>query len=212
VRRAREAGRGLLAAQGLLAVLCLLFGVLPTTTVAALGRVTDSLTGHAVAAATRQGWLWLTPVSPAAASYSAPLVLLGVAMALGVWGAVWLILRQRSQATPRTLAWECGFGALGSRMQYTATAFAMPIRQIFSPVWRLHEERVREMDPLLTTRPLRLGYHLHVEDLCWNALYRPLERLLHAAARRVGRIQTGQLRHYLAYSFLTLVVLLWLIT
>jgi formate hydrogenlyase subunit 3/multisubunit Na+/H+ antiporter MnhD subunit len=214
VRRAREAGRGLLAAQGLLAALCLLFGVLPTTTVAALGRITDSLTGHAVAAATRQGWLWLTPVSPAAASYSAPLVLLGVAITLGVWGAVWLGLRSRRQRrpVPRTLAWECGFGAIGPRMQYTATAFAMPIRQIFRPVWRLHEEPVREMDPRLPTRPLQLGYRLHAEDLFWNLLYRPVERLLHGAARRVGQIQTGHLRHYLAYSFLTLVLLLWLIT
>ena len=212
IRRAREVKTSMLVAQGLLAGLCLLFGVLPTTTVGALGRVTDSLLNQPIVAATREGWLWLTPVAKETASYSAPLVLLGVLIALGAWASVWLILRRRRVAIPRKDPWDCGFGPLSPRMQYTATAFAMPIQQIFRPVWRLHEESVREMDPDLPTRPQRLSYRIHAEDITWNWIYAPVERLVFKAARRVTRIQTGNLRHYLASSFLTLVVLLWLIT
>ncbi len=214
IRRAREVKTSMLAAQGLLAGLCLLFGVLPTTTVAALGRVTDALLGQPIVAATRQGWLWLTPIAPETASYSAPLVTLGVLLALAAWAAVWLWLRRKRVAVPvpRKEPWECGFGPLSPRMQYSATAFAMPIRQVFRPVWRFHEETVREMDPALPTKPQRLAYRIHAEDITWNWIYAPVERLVLHAARRVARIQTGNLRHYLAYSFLTLVLLLWLIT
>jgi len=214
IRRAREVRTPMLAAQGLLAGLCLLFGVLPTTTVQALARVTDSLLDQPLASATRHGWLWLTPVAPETASYSAPLVALGVLLAIGVWAAVWLGLRRRRvvDPVPRQGAWDCGFGPLSPRMQYTATAFAMPIRKVFQPAWRLHENTERETDSLLPTRPLRLTHRIHAEDIAWCWLYAPIERLVFKLARRVARIQTGNLRHYLAYSFLTLVLLLWLIT
>ena len=214
VRHAREATPGMVGAQGLLAVLCLLFGVLPTATVGALGKVVFDLTGHGVVAATREGWLWLTPVSAAVASYSAPLVLLGVLLAVGAWASVYLVARRRRRISPvlRGEPWECGFGPLTARMQYTATAFAMPIRHVFRAMLRLDEEKVRIMEPGLQTRPAELRYAFHSDDISWHYLYMPIERLLHAAARRVGRIQTGHLRHYLAYSFFTLVILLWLIT
>jgi formate hydrogenlyase subunit 3/multisubunit Na+/H+ antiporter MnhD subunit len=214
VRHAREASVGMVTAQGFLAALCIVFGVLATTTVAVLSRITTDLTGHGVAAATGKGWLWLTPVSPEVASYSAPLVLLGVGVALGVWGSVYLALRNRRRHTPvpRSEPWDCGFGSLSPRMQYSATAFAMPIRQIFQPVWRLHEESIRDMDPRLLTKPSELRYLVHADDISWSILYQPVERLVNGAARRVGRIQTGHLRHYLAYSFFTLVLLLWLIS
>jgi formate hydrogenlyase subunit 3/multisubunit Na+/H+ antiporter MnhD subunit len=214
VRHAREATPGMVAAQGLLAGLCLLFGVLPTATVGALSKVVFDLTGHGVVAATRQGWLWLTPISASVASYSAPLVLFGVLLAVGAWACVYLLARRRRRQRPvlRGDPWDCGFGPLSSRMQYTSTAFAMPIRHVFRAMLRLNEDKVRVMDTRLPTRPAELRYMFHADDVSWHYLYLPVERLLHAAARRVGRIQTGHLRHYLAYSFFTLVVLLWLIT
>jgi formate hydrogenlyase subunit 3/multisubunit Na+/H+ antiporter MnhD subunit len=94
VRRAREVKPGLLIAQGILATLCLVFGLLPTTVVLIIGRVTESLLHHPIAAATGQGWLWLTPVSPETASYSAPLVMLGIVVAIMAWACVWFWLRQ----------------------------------------------------------------------------------------------------------------------
>jgi formate hydrogenlyase subunit 3/multisubunit Na+/H+ antiporter MnhD subunit len=213
IRHTREAGGAMIAAQALLAFLCLLFGVLPTTTVMGLSRITESLTGETLAAETRQGWLWLTPVSPDVASYSAPLVFAGVVIALAVWAAIYVLLRGRRKTAPvpRRDAWECGFGPLSPRMQYSSAAFAMQIREIFRPFFRVHEEAVRSMDKNLMTRPIELKYLIHTDDFTWDALYRPVERWILTAARVVGRIQTGHLRHYLAYSFFTLLVLLWLV-
>lgn len=213
VRHAREADRGMVIGQGILAVLCLLLGVLPTTVVGGLGHVAYRLTGHSLAAASRQGWLWLTPVSPAVASYSAPIITMGVAVALGLWLAVWLARKANRHAgtVPRAPAWDCGFGPLSPRMQYSATAFAMPLREIFRPVFRIEAQSIREMDERLPTLAARLQYQIHVEDICWNWFYRPVERWITLASRLVARIQTGHLRHYLTYSFLTLVLLLWVV-
>ena len=165
-------------------------------------------------AATREGWLWLTPVAREVASYSAPLVLFGVLLAIGVWAGVYLGTHRQRKEHPviRRDPWECGFGPLNSRMQYTATAFAMPIRHVFRAVMRLNEDKVRVMEQRLPTLPAELRYMFHADDISWHYLYLPVERLLHKSVRIVGRIQTGHLRHYLAYSFFTLVVLLWLIT
>jgi formate hydrogenlyase subunit 3/multisubunit Na+/H+ antiporter MnhD subunit len=213
VRHAREAPFGMLIAQGLLAALCFVFGVLPTTTVEGLSRVTEALTGVALASATERGWLWLTPIAPEVASYSAPLVSLGVGLALAAWALIYLLLRRRRRTAPvpRRDAWECGFGPLSPRMQYTSTAFAMPLREIFRPLFKIHEESVRTMDAKLPTRPVELRYLFHADDLSAELFYRPVERQALTASRLAARIQTGHLRHYLAYSFFTLLVLLWLV-
>ncbi|MCU0988316.1 MAG: hydrogenase 4 subunit B [Xanthomonadales bacterium] len=214
LRHAREAHPSMVAAQGLLAVLCLAFGILPGFAVSGLGRVSASLGLPAIDSATAQGWLWLTPVAPEIASYSAPLVFLGVASMFGVRFWVYLLERRRRGGVPvqRGEAWDCGFGTTGARTQYTATAFAMPIRTVFEPAFDVHEESQRETLPGLPARVAQVRYQVHVEDISWRYLYPPIERSVTAATRLVSRIQTGNLRHYLVYSFVTLVLLLWLIT
>ncbi|HED51941.1 MAG TPA: hydrogenase 4 subunit B [Gammaproteobacteria bacterium] len=212
-RRASEASRGMVLAQAMLATLCLLFGIFPTAVVNVLNGVTLSLTGQALSTATANGWLWLTPISPGTASYSAPLVFVGLLLALLAWAVVYYILRPAGRAQTRQGdTWDCGFGPPNARMQYTATAFSMPIRRIFAPTWRIHEEEEREMQQGLPLEPARIRYQVHAEDVTWKWFYTPVVQLLHATARRVSRIQTGNLRHYLAYSFVTLLLLLWLIT
>ena len=67
-------------------------------------------------------------------------------------------------------------------------------------------------DPAQPLRLTGLHYRLHIEDRSWGTLYEPLGRWVTAAARRVGKIQTGSVRTYLAYSLFTLLVLLWLVT
>ena len=45
-------------------------------------------------------------------------------------------------------------------------------------------------------------------DRFWGLLYQPLARAVKRAAALVGRLQTGRISVYLAYSFVTLIVLL----
>ena len=208
VRSAREASAGMRIGQGILATLCLLLGVLPTVFINWFSAVPVSLFGAGLPSATAHGWLWLTPVSPEVASYGAPLVLLGIAAAWGL--SYWLLHRGSGRPPRRSAPWDCGFGPLSPRMQYTATAFSMPIRRIFKPVW-IVEESV-EGDSTPGAAPAGLRHQLQIKDRLWQSLYEPVGRLVWTAARYMGRIQGGNVRVYLAYSFFTLLILLWLIT
>ncbi|MFN2308871.1 MAG: hydrogenase 4 subunit B [Gammaproteobacteria bacterium] len=209
VRHARATPWSMRVAQGLLALLCLLAGVFPNLMVSLLGTIPQQLTGVGLESVTRHGWLWLTPVSATVASYSAPLVLLGILLA---WGLSWQLLHPRGQRSVRRgPTWDCGFGPLNARMQYTGTSFAMPLRRIFAPVWRI-EEKIERQSEAEGLRVSRLTHQLQVHDRSWATLYEPIGRLVLLAARRVARLQQGNIRVYIAYSFFTLLTLLWLIS
>ncbi len=209
VRHAREVSLGMRMALGLLAVCCLIFGILPTTTITLLDTIAQHLLGSGLPNASIEGWLWLTPISPHVASYSAPLVLLFIVI---VWTLSYLLLHgPKTLRRRRAHPWDCGFGQEGnSRAQYTATAFAMPIRRIFQPVWLVEEHIEQRKDETLYNTEIR--YQLNIRDRSSPVLYEPIGHWIMFIARHLSRIQTGNIRIYLSYSFFTLLLLLWLIT
>ncbi len=209
VTHAREVSTGMLAAMGLLAGLCLLLGVLPTTVIEALGPVTQLLVGQTLPSATAQGWLWLTPVAPEVASYSAPLVLVAIVITFVIGR---LLLRRKAKPARRAAPWDCGFGPLNARMQYTSSAFSQPIRRVFAPTWKIEEPIEVRREAGALGRALSLRHQLHVHDWSWLKGYLPIGRLVLGAARRIGHIQTGSIHTYLLYSFVTLLVFLWIIS
>ena len=213
VRRAREVELGMRAGQALLAVCCLAFGVLAVPVVNGLRPAAELLLGSDLGHATAGGWLWLTPVSPAVASYSAPLVLLGVALA-GVAISLTRHRQRRLHPVRRSLPWDCGFGGLGPRMQYTSASFSMPFRRIFAPLWHVHESIERLPPGTLADgdRPLAARHTLLFEDRVWGLVYQPVTRWIHWTSRQVARLQTGRIRGYLVQSFVTLLVLLWVVS
>ena len=133
---AHEVSKGMLAGMGMLAVLCLVLGVLPTTVINVLEAVPRMLLGQLPPSLTARGWLWLTPVSADVASYSAPLVLAAIVITFLIGR---LLLRRNANPIRRSAPWDCGFGPLNARMQYTAAAFAQPIRRVFAPTWKIEE-------------------------------------------------------------------------
>ncbi len=207
--RAREVPSGMLWAMGLLAGLCLLLGVLPTLVIEALSPVTHLLVGQSLSSASARGWLWLTPVSPQVASYSAPFVAVAIAV---VYGVGYWYFKRRAKPVRRAYAWDCGFGALNARMQYTSTAFSQLIRRVFAPAWKLEEHVEAAREPGVLGRARSLHYRVHALDWTWLKGYVPIGALVLAAARRIGRIQTGSIHTYLVYSFVTLLLFLWIIS
>jgi formate hydrogenlyase subunit 3/multisubunit Na+/H+ antiporter MnhD subunit len=209
VARAREVPSGMLGGMGLLATLCVLLGVFPTTVIEAMAPITQMLVQAALPSAAAQGWLWLTPISPQVASYSAPFVLIAIVAVL-VLG--YLVFKRGAIAPRRAYAWDCGFGQLTQRMQYTSTAFSQPIRRVFGGVWKVDEQ----VDTLASAGPIprvtSLHYSLHTQDWSWLKCYLPIGRLVLAAANRIVFIQTGNIHTYLKFSFVTLLVFLWIVS
>jgi formate hydrogenlyase subunit 3/multisubunit Na+/H+ antiporter MnhD subunit len=209
VRHAREVDIGMRGAMALLALGCVLFGVLPTTVVGAIDTVPRMLIGAGPPSATAQGFLWLTPISPKVASYSAPLVFLAI---VGIAALSFLFLHARRTTMRRGYPWECGYGQVNARMQYTGTAFSQPIQRIFAPVWDIEEQIEEKRHPAQPQLVASIRHQVQVLDKSWSRLYEPIGSLVLAGARRIGLMQTGSIHTYLAYSFFTLLFLLWVVT
>jgi hypothetical protein len=90
-------------------------------------------------------------------------------------------------------------------MQYTATAFAQPIRRVFGALFQV-EESVTVRDD--GTR----RYQLAIGDRSWGLLYLRVARAVEAASRRVVLLQSGNVRVYLGWTLATLLVLLWIVS
>jgi len=200
VRRARAVPLSMRVGQGMLALLCLLLGVLPTAFIDLFNSVPQQLLGHGLQQAAAHGWLWLTPMSAQTASYGAPLVALALAISLvlGLW-----LFGRGIRRVRRCDAWDCGFAPPGSNMQYTASAFAQPIRQVFGLLFHMDEGLEAQQDG-------RLRHRLHVSDRAWDLFYVPVARGVERASRQVVRLQSGNIRIYLGWTLGTLLVLLWL--
>jgi glycine betaine/proline transport system ATP-binding protein len=71
-------------------------------------------------------------------------------------------------------------------MQYTATAFAMPIRRVFSPVWRLREEidKARVVHAGVLARPVN-GIEVTGEPVSEASTIQSLARLLISDRRKL---------------------------
>ncbi len=203
VRRARPVPRGMRTGQGLLAVLCFVLGVAPTMFIGLLQAVPQQILGATLPQATAGGWLWLTPIAAETASYSAPLLVVLLLLLMGL--TAWTWRRGTVRRVRRNDAWDCGFAPPGPRMQYTATAFAQPIRRVFGLLFRIEEGLTRRGDG-------RLHYRLSVQDRAWGLFYLPAARVVESAARRVVWLQAGSVRFYLGWTLATLLVVLWILS
>ncbi|MBI5509459.1 MAG: hydrogenase 4 subunit B [Deltaproteobacteria bacterium] len=210
--QAAESPAPMLAGMTLLAVLCLVLGLVPGYAMRLLDRPTLELLGGVGASAvvTAHGPLVLSagagPLghAPTSISVTAVAALFAVLVA-----AAW-ILRGWPRRAPlrRAPTWTCGM-APTPRFDYTATAFAKPLRLIFAAIYRPRRQVARETG----TSPYvihRLRYSGEVVDLAETVLYARLKHWITTAAEGVRAYSTGRIHGYIAFVLGTLVVALLL--
>ena len=92
-------------------------------------------------------------------------------------------------------------------MEYTATGFSKPVRMIFKALFRPRRDVQREYDfsPYFATN---IRCESHIEEVFVEKLYRPLRILILRVSRRIRALQAGSVHAYLAYIFVTLLLLL----
>ena len=182
---------------------CVLLGFMPNQVIALIDPVTRLLVADGLAkSASSSSWL-LAPVSQARASYSPVIFLLGVTACFAL--AYLLVRLLYHGRTRRAAAWDCGYPWQTARMQDTAEGFGQPIRQIFEPMFRL----TRELPTPFDTQP---RYRVRVEDPLWHWLYLPVAAAVERLSRLIGLMQQGRISVYLLYSFVTLILVLLLVT
>jgi hydrogenase-4 component B len=193
VETAHEAPLAMRLAMLLGALLCLVIGLWPALVLQLVTPASQSLLPELVAPA-------LDDVAPLRmlSRFGAGLLLLGIGLAL-VRRA---ILRRREVRTSST--WGCGYRGVTARMQYTAASFAQPLLAPFASIVprRTHGAAPSEIFPA------RAEYEEHLGDVAGERWILPAVRWIVASVGRLRILQQGRVQVYLAYVFVTLIVLL----
>jgi hydrogenase-4 component B len=91
--------------------------------------------------------------------------------------------------------------------EYTATAFSKPLRMVFSALYRPRREIQAEYD-VSPFYPTAIRFESEIEPTFEKRLYDPIKDRILAIAGRMRAVQAGSIHAYLAYIFITLVLLL----
>ncbi|MCG0313386.1 MAG: hydrogenase 4 subunit B, partial [Calditerricola sp.] len=185
---------------------CLVLGLGAPVVVPYLGHVASALLG--VPPVPVRSGLQVFPADGAHATLSTPLLFLFLVGMLTVplllvWVHGGLKAGRRVVAEP----WACGY-AYSSRMAYTATAFAQPLRVLFRPLYKLRTALANLAVRMAAYSHQAAGFIDRADSMWEHGIYGPLARGTLALGKRVQRIQQGNVRLYCLYLLITLVVLL----
>ena len=206
---AHEVDRTMLTGMGLLAATCVVLALTPTVIVPMAGSAVAGLAGLPVVAPPLVAGFSL--VIPAGfATISPLLVTLLLLLVLGLTPLLlrWLRVDQRLRVSD---TWGCGRIGQTPRMEYTATAFAEPLRRVFAEIYRPTKELTIDFHPESKYFVQSIEYRSEIRSWFEEYLYAPLVALVRWVSLRVRRLQSGSLHGYLAYLFIVLIVMLGLL-
>lgn len=196
-----RAGMVLLAAGSV--AICLL----PSLIAPVLSRAASGVVGEGVSVVSMpSAHLLATPSGLSAYSPGALAIILLV-------GAAGILLSIRALHGPirsrLSKTWGCGRYGQTSRMQYTATAFAEPLRRVFAAVYRPLEDVSVDYHPDSKYFVHRIHYASDLRQSFAAYVYDPLLLAVRTVATRVRRLQSGSVHAYLLY--LSIAVLIFLV-
>jgi hydrogenase-4 component B len=141
------------------------------------------------------------------AQMSPALVALGLVLTAAV---VWLAVRLAASTRPVRVGetWGCGRVGHTARMEYTATAFAEPLRRVFAELYRPTEDLSIDFHPESRYFVQSIRYRSEIVPWFERYLYAPLVERVRRLAVRVRLIQSGSVHAYLTYVVIALVAML----
>jgi hydrogenase-4 component B len=209
---ATEAPPTMIAAMAWLGALCVALGVAPGYAMRLLDAPTAGLlqAPGASAVVTASGPLvlatGLTPAGSPATSISMTVV---SALLVALAAVAWVMSRGLSRVPQRAVpTWTCGMSPT-PRFDYTATAFAKPLRLVFAALYRPRREVIRE-----TAGTPYVIQHIHytgeVVDIAETHIYHRVEREISALSQAIRARSTGSIYGYIAFVLTSLFVALLL--
>lgn len=204
--RAHEAPWSMQVGMAFLALMCVALGLAPSVVVPVISTALSDL-GHIAPASV--GFTLGLPlgVSGAVGEMSSPLLAIGLLLLMGlVPFGFWLARVDRRLRVADT--WGCGRIGQTARMEYTATAFAEPLRRVFAELYRPSRDLSIDFHPESKYFVQSIEYRSEIHPWFERVLYDPLVHLFRAAAANVRRLQAGSVHLYLVYMMLALLALL----
>jgi hydrogenase-4 component B len=184
------------AVMAVLAAGCLALGVAAPQLAGALLRLAadDFAPGRAMAASVPSR-VWLT--TPAGLGQVSPAIITVLLLAAAAMAVTAVLARGAQVRLADT--WGCGRIRQSPRMEYTSSAFAEPLRRIFSEVYRPTQDLSVSVDPESPYIVRSITYRSAVVPPLEKALYEPVVRAAQRAATQVRRLQAGSIHLYLLY-------------
>src|SRR6266567_4411969 len=206
-RDAHEAPRSMLIGMGWLTAACVALGIGVTWFLPTFNAMTEQLLGNRVVANLVTGHgLVLSAGGRTAGTVSTALI--GAGLLAVVLPAVLMVsLGTRRFGRKSGPVWDCGLPGLSEENEYTATAFSKALRMIFSVLYKPRREiqAVFDVSPYF---PREIHFESGIEPTFEKRLYAPLQEFLFRISARMRTIQAGSIHAYLAYIFVTLILLL----
>lgn len=201
----REVPRNMIAGMAILASVCILFGIVPFLGITLLSTAfhlpsQPSSPFDAIALKNTDGKSF--------ANLSMPMVVIMLsAVALAVFGFIRVLGGKTSKTISHT--WDCGFGKLNERMEYTATSLSQPIRVVFRSLFRPHNEINKELFIQTNSYLVKtIKFNSTTKNIFEENLYSPIMSSTLFILDKIRKIQTGKINSYLLYMMLTIILLL----
>lgn len=191
---AHEASKAMVASQIILALLCAGLGISAPLVIHPLGGIVAQTSSTSLLHD-----VWTIPIA---------LLALFMIVTIGVL-AIWMRALSRSRPARRFITWECGFGDLGPRTQYTASSFAQPISRLFGAIYSYAVEitiKGRNKRYFPEAVAVETMHEAHLETKVYVPLLRSIRRM---AGVFIMQLQAGSIHQYLIYTAAVLGLLLW---
>jgi formate hydrogenlyase subunit 3/multisubunit Na+/H+ antiporter MnhD subunit len=192
---AREPATAMCASMIVLAALCLLLGLAPGLPLLIVGPAASTAVAGAAPAGAFVDSLELVGSIP---RVFALLIILVVILA---WGRRRLLSRHGAAAA---LTWDCGYERPTPRMQYTASSFSEPIREMFALLLPAR----RRVVPPEGYFPSRASFQSEVVRPFQERLYSPAFGAVSRGISRLRWLHHGRVQLYVLYIVVTLILML----
>jgi len=204
---AHEVSLSMRTGMAMLALACVVLGLGASWFLPIFDPMTQQAFGISVSRdlVAGQGFI-LTAGSPQGGAVSTPVLALMLAALSGIPLILWLLWGRKQKPTTGP-TWDCGLPGLTADNEYTATAFSKPLRMIFGALFRPRREIQAEFE-VSPYYPKAIHFESEIQPAFEKHFYDPLREGILRMARSMRLVQAGSLHAYLAYIFLTLILLL----
>ena len=203
---AKESPLSMRIGMGILALACVMLGLAPVIVVPWIGKV---IAGLGKLPQTVPGFTFnLSLETPQAFGQISPLLAaIGLSLILGLIPIAFKIFRVNTRFRMGE-TWGCGRSGQTPRMEYTATAFAEPLRRVFANLYRPTKELSIDFHPDSKYFVESIEYTSKITPLFDRWFYDPFLKVVWFISGLVRRLQAGSVHLYLAYIAGMLIILL----
>ncbi|WKZ19194.1 MAG: hydrogenase 4 subunit B [Candidatus Jettenia sp. CY-1] len=205
-QKAKEVPVVMYVSMGFLAMLCVCMGIFPAKIMMIINHVNTHLLGtNIMPAIISYDWLQTRSIHTNFTGLSPKSTTVFGVILLAVTFAVLTMVRPGFARRPYE-TWTCGITS-GPRLEYTATAFTRPFKTIFSNLYRPRVEVSSEYSvPHYFVKSVT--YLGEITPIFERYLYTPISNFVLNSSERVRWMHTGNIHLYLAYIFVTLLILI----